>query len=760
MGLPGQPPNRNIDDQPTVPLKLADAGASWDALASFMERFLEQWETESLPPRVADFLPPEHGVFRRMVLIELVKIDMEYRRQRDCDVLRLEDYHERFPELARPDGMPTDLIFEEYHVRKSAGEHVDLKEYGQRFPQQAEAIIRLFKLDSQTMTTSLSDGRAHAKFSTGDRVGDFYLMSSLGAGAFGSVFLARQETMQRLVALKISMDRGTEAQTLAQLDHPNIVRVYDQCRLPGENLRLLYMQFVAGGTLHSVIKEGNRRQCRTASMLAETIAATLDKTGVVTAQNVPLKAEMENRPWSEVTCRIGMELANALHYAHQQGILHRDVKPANVLLEANGTAKLADFNISFSSQLEGTSPAAYFGGSLAYMSPEQLEACHPEHFRQASDLDGRSDVFSLGVLLWELLFGNRPFGDEAIVGSWYASLLGMAELRREQVPEPNQRLTNDVERRLLAILLRCLKPDPRDRYQTADQLARDLALCLEPRVAHLQQRAKYGVLAMAARHPLISATLAGIGPNAVAGFFNFVYNDQAIIRQLEGTNSYAAFWNVQFVINSIAFPFAMVVGAIYIWPIVTGLRYVLNGEEPTDLLLARRRAFRVGRFISYLGIVEWIVAGIAYPIALSILLGGLERQWYAHFLGSLLICGMIAAAYPFFFLSTLAIRAYVPPLLEAEPLSKSDVRELRWMSKHMDWFLYLAGGVPAAGVLLLLSAGHIDDPHCALALKVLSAAGAIGFGFALSLSRSVHADIAALLKSAELFTDTRDSDRS
>ncbi|TWT34343.1 serine/threonine-protein kinase [Blastopirellula retiformator] len=760
MGLHGKPLNINIDDQPTTPLKLDDASASWDVLASFMERFLEQWESEALPPRVIDFLPDEPGVFRRMVLIELIKIDMEYRRQRNCDFLRLEDYHERFPELARPDGMPTDLIFEEYHVRKTSGEEVDLQEYGQRFPSQADAIVRLFKLDANTVTTSLSDGLAHSKFSTGERVGDFYLMSSLGAGAFGSVFLARQEAMQRLVALKISMDKGTEAQTLAQLDHPNIVRVYDQMRMPGQNLRLLYMQFVAGGTLQSIIREGNRRQCRDAKMLAETIAETLDQTGVVTAQNVPLKSELVDRPWSEVTCRIGMELASALHYAHEQGILHRDVKPANVLLEANGTAKLADFNISFSSQLEGTSPAAYFGGSLAYMSPEQLEACHPEHTRQASDLDGRSDVFSLGVMLWELLFGTRPFGDEELVGSWRTSLLGMAELRREQIPQPKQMPTDDVGRRLLAILQRCIKPEPRDRYQTAELLARDLGMCLEPRVAQLQQSSKRGLMALAARHPVIACIIAGIGPNAIAGFFNYVYNDQAIIRQLEGTNAFNAFWNVQFVINGTAFPLATIVGVWYLWPMVKGLRQVNHRQPPTDLLLARRRAFRLGRFVSYLGIIEWSIAGIAFPVALHILLGGLERQWYFHFVGSLLICGMIAAAYPFFFLSTLAIRAFVPPMFEAEPMNKLDVRELRWMSRHMDWFLYLAGGVPAAGVMLLLVAGHMEDPHSSLALKVLSAAGAIGFGFALSLSRSVHADITALLKAAELFDDTRDSDRN
>ena len=116
-------------------------------------------------------------------------------------------------------------------------------------------------------------------------------------------------------------------------------------------------------------------------------------------------------------CWIGARLAAALDYAHNRGVLHRDIKPANVLLAADGSPKLVDFNVSFSSKLEGATPAAYFGGSLAYMSPEQIEAYNPDHDRKPDELDGRSDIFSLGVVLWELLTGARPFGDDRLEGT-------------------------------------------------------------------------------------------------------------------------------------------------------------------------------------------------------------------------------------------------------------------------------------------------------------------------------------------------------
>ena len=143
------------------------------------------------------------------------------------------------------------------------------------------------------------------RIAPGDHLGDFYLMSTLGTGAFGSVFLARQESMQRMVALKISGDKGTEGQTLAQLDHPNIVRVYDQTRLPEQNLRLLYMQFAAGGTLQAVVRASQSQAKKTGAIVKQCVAQSLNQTGVLSPEDVPLKAGLADKSWAEVTCQLG-----------------------------------------------------------------------------------------------------------------------------------------------------------------------------------------------------------------------------------------------------------------------------------------------------------------------------------------------------------------------------------------------------------------------------------------------------------------------
>ncbi len=300
--------------------------------------------------------------------------------------------------------------------------------------------------------------------------------------------------MQRLVALKISADQGVEPQTLAQLDHPHIVRVYDQRQLPEDKVRLLYMQYVAGGTLQDALR--HLKTMPRSTWTGQALIAAIDKClldrGEAPAYDSPHHKELTTLSWPQVVCCLGEQLAGALDYAHKRNVLHRDIKPANILLSAEGHAKLVDFNVSFCGEVDGASPATFFGGSLVYMSPEQLEACDPHHERTPAELDGRSDIYSLGVLLYELLTGEKPFGAEYVTGNWQQTLSGMIARRRAGLEKAKQLSTrngtvkdNGCPQLLLHAIDRCLQPDVTDRFSSAGELARQLRWAAQPGTRHV-----------------------------------------------------------------------------------------------------------------------------------------------------------------------------------------------------------------------------------------------------------------------------------
>lgn len=741
---PSQDQSENLSDIPFSEYANAVSSDDWDHLALHVERFLADWEEYGFGPLLADHLPNGSHFLRRLTLVELIKVDLEYRHYSDGPILLLEQYLAEHPLLAHPDGVPAELIYEEYRIRKGSGERLDVADCMKRFPAQGESLARLFQLEA-TSSMALSGPELAETFEPGDRVEDFYLMSRLGAGAFGCVFLARQESMQRLVALKISPNRGSEGQTLAQLDHPHIVRVYDQIPLPKDNIRLLYMQFAAGGTLQSVIRASRTAATKDALVIVQCISTAVETTGVLSSDSIALHSGLADKCWAEVTCQLGVELSLALEYAHQRGILHRDIKPANVLLEANGSARLADFNISFSSALLNTTPAAYFGGSLAYMSPEQLEAFHPALPARPEDLDARADIFSLGVLLWELFYGHRPFNDEELKGESLQVLSSMIALRQESDFSTTSRPDNDIEQQLSLVLGKCLAPNPNDRYQSATDLARDLTLCLEPRVASLLKPLQSGWRKAAILFPTIAFLVAAVGPHVPAAVFNFFYNESAIIQQLSPMAREPFKLAVLF-INGLAFAIGIGLCIWYCRPVAVAVRDG-SAHRASTIADTRVRALRLSRFVTLLGISEWTIAGLAYPLVLHSTAGNPDINWKAYFFASLLICGLVAAAYPFFLTATLCMKVFLPALIRKGKVAPEELNELRQLSEQSTWSLYLAGGVPAVGILLLVTALEAGDPRSVMALRPLSLLGALGFALALKLSRALQNDVEAVCRS-------------
>jgi hypothetical protein len=303
-------------------------------------------------------------VLRKLTLIELIKVDLELRWKENFPK-RIEDYVAEFPELDSETGPPADLdlrgVPRPPRGRRRRGRHGLLR----TFPAAGEpAAAAAGDRRSQGASASALYPRASVpEFEAGDddrRLPD--PLPVLGKGSFASVYLAQQKSMQRRVALKVSPHKGQEPQTLAQLDHPCIVRVFDQRQVAAQRLRLLYMEFAPSGTLADVVKlvQQNPAPARSGQILVLAATQAMMKAGVPPLSIAAWPKEIASAPWSQVVCRIGAKLAEALEYAHGRGILHRDIKPANVLIGADGWPKLADFNISFCSKIEGRFASGLF----------------------------------------------------------------------------------------------------------------------------------------------------------------------------------------------------------------------------------------------------------------------------------------------------------------------------------------------------------------------------------------------------------------
>jgi serine/threonine protein kinase len=740
--------------EPTYHLTTARASQAWDLLAQCVDALTAAWGRGAGPPDLATFVPADPPELRRLVLIELIKVDLDFRWQRAAaDRKLLEAYIAEFSELD-DDGVPSDLIFEEFHVRRRCADDVDPQEYIRRFPDQVEELRRLFSLDTAIAASTRAGRRGVPNIDVGDAVDDFDLLASLGEGAFGKVFLARQKSMQRLVALKVSADHGEEPQTLAQLDHPHIVRVYDQRQIAERDLRMMYMQFIAGGTLQSVVRmrRSRREEPLTGRDLLLIVDESLDHRGQMPPVESPSRAWLATAPWWQMVAWMGVRLAKALDYAHGRDVLHRDVKPANVLLDADAQPKLADFNISFCSKLEGASPAAFFGGSLPYMSPEQLEACSPKYNRTPDQIDARSDLYSLGVVLWELLTGRLPYGEEAIRGDWSDTLVEILRRRRNQVDvRETAHMLEPAAKPLVNVLLACLAPHADDRPQSGAEVARRLQLCLMPDVQALLAIQPHTWRSSALKHPNIWVVVAGLVPNMLAGRFNYLYNQEAIVQALD-ENSRDVFQDVSWIINCIAFPLGGILGVLLLWRLARWLKQ-RAAIPAAERGCARRFALRLGFYVALLGTTEWLTAGPIFPLGFHLMGGFVPAEGWIHFFFSMAICGLIAASYPYLLITLLGTRVYFPALLESDAPDESDRKSLQLVGKVSHVFLATSAAVPLLGVLLISTMSATAQTAAGgqqVILSTLSLVGVLGFLLAFWLYRQIHRDLALLDRASEL----------
>jgi serine/threonine protein kinase len=293
-----------------------------------------------------------------------------------------------------------------------------------------------------------TDGAAHSKSPISSppvKIGRYELRQELGAGGFGTVYRAWDTELQRDAALKLphahvvarhggAAQYVREARSLAQLKHPGIVAIYDFGHLDDGRCYLV-TEFIAGQSLAQRLKS--------AGPMPPTDAAELM-----------------------------IAVAEALQHAHKQGFVHRDLKPANILLDAQQRPHIADFGLALHED-EQHQHAGEVSGTPAYMSPEQLQGA-------AHHLDGRTDVWSAGVILYELLTGRRPFPAK--------SPHEIADEIRHRAPKPLRMIDEAIPEALERVVFKCLEKRVEDRIATANDLAVNLQRTLSPVLGRPRRR--------------------------------------------------------------------------------------------------------------------------------------------------------------------------------------------------------------------------------------------------------------------------------
>ena len=452
---------------------------------------------------------------------------------------RAEEYLDRLP-ADDPDG-PLELIYHEFCLGSSSGRRPDPEAFVVRFPSHRERLLRLIALhDALPASAALGEAPGPALPEAGDAVGPFLLLRELGRGGFARVYLAADADLEdRLVVLKITDRPSAEHRYLARAPHPHVVPILRE-RTTEDGLQLIFMPFLGGATLAEVLTEGrlrSRRPERGRDLLddldrrsaPEYPAATLDR---------PARELIGPLSYPRAVAWLVARLAEGLDHAYERGVTHGDLKPSNVLIAADGTPLLLDFNLS--TDWRPAAPSAGSsdpGGTLAYMAPERLRAIAESATSPPSpEARHRADLYALGLILRESLLGVPPSVPDPATAPRSARALAARLAAERSGPDPIGRTSlGSIPPGLRAILRRCLAPDPLDRYRRASELARDLdrwradlplVHAAPPRRVELARRLR------SHRRPLLAAGLCvalGVGGAVVAATFGTLKAEAATV---------------------------------------------------------------------------------------------------------------------------------------------------------------------------------------------------------------------------------------
>lgn len=459
----------------------AGTGQAWDAAVGSVateaaRRFATAWRA-GRHPKIDEFLLDLEPDQKQGVLLALLRAELNLRREAG-ERATAEEYLERHPEADAETRVG--LIYEEFCLRAEAGSPAAAEEYYARFPELVDRLRRVLEIHdlfdsagsnfswASSSSSASTHGSSRAAFpKVGDAPAGFRLVEELGRGSFARVYRAEEERLgDRPVALKVARVDSNEPLMLARLQHTHIVPIYSYHAVEENRLHLICMPYFGKTTLARVLADSEARAARSGAELA----AVLDRLDPSTNPG-PGRRSLAKRSYAAAVAWWGACMAEALEHAHERGVLHRDVKPSNVLITTDGLPMLLDFNLSRGSILDDREAGPdLLGGTFAYMSPEHLESVLGE---TETRVDARGDIYSLGIILYEMLTGSRPFSNPAAcLSAW--GILREAIVERKSGVDCLRHRHPEIPPAMDAIVRKCLAGDRERRYRNAGELAADL----------------------------------------------------------------------------------------------------------------------------------------------------------------------------------------------------------------------------------------------------------------------------------------------
>ncbi len=462
---------------------------------------------------MAEYAPDPDDPAYAAVVTEIARVDLEHLFD-ESGSGSASIYVESFPDVFADDHYRTQIAYEEYRLRRRFNDDVETVTVGSRYGVDASRWAKLplgesgSTQDSSKRTLSLYTPHAISTDSinypsVGDRFAGYELIAQLGEGAYSRVFLARQDELaRRFVVLKVTPLDAEESDKLARLQHSHIIPIYSVHRQ--DNLSAICMPFLGATTLadfsalsgrwmsldgpaQELVSTVRARQKSTILLVASSTAsgarthepklgsheAPVQPSSNFSQPNEPTFTGLERLSsfgYVDALVELIIGAVEGVAHAHRRGIVHRDLKPANVLVTDEGSPVVLDFNLAMTTE---ELDVRVVGGTLPYMSPQQLESLRTGAISETSD-----DVFGLGVILYELLTGRLPFASPENHDSFDLNALVQ---QRRQMPQSLRSINSRISPGLQSIVMRCIASDHAERYADASQLLEDLRLHRENR---------------------------------------------------------------------------------------------------------------------------------------------------------------------------------------------------------------------------------------------------------------------------------------